>query len=378
MFRRKLIAVMLIAGLAAVGGCAKKTEETKTEAETTPVKVAEVKAVNLSNEVTVSGKIAAGMEVAVVPKIGGKVSKVNVEVGQKVKKGQLLVSLDGADLAAQIKAAEAGLQVAIASQKQAAIRYQEAKDNLTRMEALFQEGAISQAQYDAAKNGFDMAASTYDPARGGTLSDAQIKQAKANIDAMKANYANMVIVAPIDGVVAGRSVDPGEMAAPGVPVVTLVNSNEMVVEGNLAESEVNLVKVGQEVKVLVKATGEAAFTGKVESISPSADLRTKAYPIKIKIQNPDNKLKSGMFAEIKLATEDREGVLAVPKEAVIERGTKKVVFVVKGDTAFEKEVTTGIANDKLVEITGGISSGEQVVTIGHQSLMDKAKVSVQK
>ncbi|MDA8233303.1 MAG: efflux RND transporter periplasmic adaptor subunit [Clostridia bacterium] len=375
--KRKLLAVLLVVGLVALVGCGKEEEAPKAEVETTPVKVAKVSEVNLSNEITISGKIAAGMEVAVVPKVGGKVTQVTVNVGQRVKKGQVLVTLDGADLAAQIKAAEAGLQVSRAGQKQSAIRYQEAKDNFVRMEALYKEGAISQAQYDAAKNGLDFAASNYDPTKGGTLSDAQIKQSQANIDAMKANYANMVITAPIDGVVASRSVDPGEMAAPGAPVVNLVNTSEMVVEGSLAESEVNLMKVGQEVKVLAKAAGDEAFTGKVESISPSADARTKAYPIKIKIKNPDEKLKSGMFAEIKLATEARTGVVAVPKEAVIERGTKKVVFVVKGDTVSENEVAVGIANDKLVEVTKGVNTGDQVVVAGQQNLADKAKVTVQ-
>ncbi|MHB8170318.1 MAG: efflux RND transporter periplasmic adaptor subunit [Thermincolia bacterium] len=374
--RRKLLSVLLIAGLVTLVGCGKETEEPKAQVETTPVKVAKVSEVNLSNEITISGKIAAGMEVAVVPKVGGKVTQVAVNVGQRVKKGQVLVSLDGADMVAQIKAAQAGLQVSLASQKQAAIRYQEAKDNLGRTEALFKGGAVSQVQYDAAKNAFDIAASNYDPNKGGTLSDAQIKQSQANIDAMEANYANMVITAPIDGVVASRNVEPGEMAAPGAPVVNLVNTSEMVVEGSLAESEVNLMKSGQEVKVLVKAVGDEAFTGKVESISPSIDARTKAYPIKIKIKNPDEKLKSGMFAEIKLVTEARTGVVAVPKEAVIERGTRKVVFVVKGDKVSENEVTVGIANDKLVEITKGIGNGDQVVIAGQQNLADKAKVTV--
>lgn len=377
--KRKLIAGALIIGLLATAGCGKKAEETNSnKTETVPVKVAEVKTADISNEVTISGKVAAGMEVAVVPKMGGKVSKVAVNVGQRVKKGDLLVGLDGADLAAQIKAAEAGLQVSVASQKQSAIRYQEAKDNLDRMQSLFNAGAISQSEYDTAKNNFDIAASTYNPAGGGTLSSAQIKQAQANIDVMRANYSNMVIVAPIDGVVASRNVDPGEMAAPGTPVVTVVNTTQMVVEGNLTESEVNLVKVGQEVKVMVKAAGEQPFTGRVESISPMADARTKAYPVKVKISNPDDKLKSGMFAEIKLATASKDQVLTVPKEAVLERGAKKVVYLVEGDTAVEKEITVGIANEKLVEVTEGLKLGQRIVTVGHQNLVDKAKVTVQK
>jgi len=107
-----------------------------------------------------------------------------------------------------------------------------------------------------------------------------------------------------------------------------------------------------------------------------ANPQTKGYPVKIEIDNTDRKLKPGMFAEIELVTKNKEGVVVIPKEALITRGSGKVIYVVKGSIVEQRQVETGIETDNMTEIVKGLSEGEKFVTEGQHSLADKTKVTV--
>ncbi|HEX3031721.1 MAG TPA: efflux RND transporter periplasmic adaptor subunit [Bacillota bacterium] len=378
--KHKLVAVGLVLALAfGTTGCGKSTTTTATAgAEATPVKVVKVNTGRVANAVSISGKVTAGLEAALVPKTPGKVTAVLVDVGQRVRKGQLLVQLDTADIQAQINSAQAGLAVQRSLEDQAAIRYKDAKDNLDRTRYLFSQGAVSQIQLDSAQNQFDTAAASFNPAGGNTQTSAAVNQALAQIQALKVQLANLTVTAPADGTISARNIEVGEMASSAAPVLNLVNTDKMIVEGNLSESEVNLVKVGEEVKVLIKAVKDQPFVGKVLSISPSADSRTKAFPIRIELENKNALIKSGMIAEVMLDTQSKDNVLLIPKEAVLDRSDKKVVYVVQdGKQAVETVVTVGLGDATKVEVVTGLTSGQDVVVSGQQLLVDKAPVTVQ-
>ena len=221
----------------------------------------------------------------------------------------MLIALDDTDIRAQIKMNEASLQLSKAGQQQAVIAYQEAQANLERMKALFAQGAISKSQLEDAENAFARAAASYTPDSGGTQTAAQIKQAEAQVEAAKINLQNTRITSPIDGIVAARNIEPGEMAATGSPVLTIADMDQMVVEGDLAESEVNYAKEGAEVQVYVTSAGNEPFRGYVESVSPIADPVTKAYSIKVRIENGSQLLKGGMAGEIHMTAEARDNVM---------------------------------------------------------------------
>ncbi len=380
--RKIQIAVIAVVGLvilAIVWGSVSKNKDvsaTQTD-EVTPVKVIKAAKGELTSTIKISGKVAASKEVAIVPKVGGKVTEVRVTVGQKVRKGDLLLAIDDSDIRAQIKMNEAALEVSQAGQQQAVIAYQEALANLERMKALFAEGAISKSQLETAENNFARAAASYDPNAGGTQSDAQIKQAQAQLDAARINLQNTRITSPIDGIIAAKNIEPGEMAGPGAPVVTVADMDQMVVEGNLAESEVNFAKVGAQVKVYVTAASKEPFRGYIENVSPIADPVTKAYSIKVRIENGSQLLKGGMAAEVHMTAEARDDVLVLPREALLDQGDRQVVYVVNGDKAQERVVTLGLITDTMAEITSGLKAGEQVVISGQQFLTDGAKITVE-
>jgi len=167
------------------------------------------------------------------------------------------------------------------------------------------------------------------------------------------------------------------MAAPGSPVLTIADMDQMVVEGNLAESEVNFAKVGDEVKVYVTSANKEHFRGYIENVSPIADPVTKAYSIKIRIENGSQLLKGGMAAEIHMTAEARDDVLVLPREALLDQGDRQVVYVIDGNKAQERAVTLGLTTDDMAEIVSGLKAGEQVVVSGQQFLTDGTKVTVE-
>lgn len=134
--------------------------------------------------------------------------------------------------------------------------------------------------------------------------------------------------------------------------------------------------VGQEVEIRVDAFGKEIFIGKTHLISPIVDEKTRTSQVKIELANLDHRLRPGMFARAQIITKDRKGILAIPKESLLRRGDKKIVFVVKNGLAFEQEVEIGLETEEFVEITAGLSEDDAIIVSGHWGLEDKAQVSV--
>lgn len=347
------------------------------EEQVTSVKAEKVVKGDVATTIKISGKVAASKEVSVVSKIGGKVTQLKVQVGQRVKQGDLLVLLDGIDIQAQINLHEASVALTQAGQQQAEIAYQEAEINLERMQVLYDQGAISKKQLEDAENAYARAAASYNPDSGSTQTAAQLRQAQAQLDAAKINLANTRITAPIDGIVASVNIESGEMANPSAPLLTIVDTDQMIVEGNLAESEVNFAKIGEKVKVYVSSASDESFVGVMENVSPIASSTTKAYPIRVRIENNNQLLKGGMTAEVDMTAEAKEEVIVLPKEAVLDKGEKFVVFVVENNIAQERIVNIGLTTDAKAEILKGLEVGEQVVVSGQQYLSEGVKVKLE-
>ncbi len=378
---KKLLIAFVGLTLAAAAGWAIKGKNQKVstpvEEQVTFVKAEKVGIGDISSNIKVSGKIKPSKEVTLVSKMSGKVTQLKVQVGQKVRQGDLLVLLDDNDIQAQINLHEASIGVSKAGQQQAIIAYQEAEKNLARMKALYAQGAIPEKDLENAENAFAKAAASYDPNSVSTQTAAQLRQAQAQLDAARINLANTRITAPIDGIVASVNIEAGEMANPSAPLLTIVNTDQMIVEGNLAESEINFAKLGDKVQVEVLSASTKPFDGIVENVSPIASSNVKAYPIEVRIENSSQLIKGGMTAQITMVAEAKKDVIVVPKEAVLDKGEKFVVYVVQNNKAQERVVEIGLTTDAKAEITKGLEVGEQVVVSGQQYLSDGAKVKLE-
>lgn len=318
-----LFCVSLLGGNAGCSG--DRTEAVK------PVKKAPQAAVSLDYGQVFAGKVVAGEEVTLAPKIPGRVAAVAVDVGDAVRAGQVVLRLEAAEIDAAVRQAEAAVRVAEAGLNQAALgveraqaaleqaqeNYRLALANYERGKALLAAEAISPADFESrfeqpyvnAAGALKTAETAYRQAvdQKERVAPAQVEQARAALAAAKTNAANTQVVAPINGVVAVRNVDPGELASPQVPALTLVDIDTVYVEVGVPERVVSRLRVGQKVKVGVEAVRATPFPGEVASISPAADPRTKTFLVKVRLKNPGHPLKPGMFATVSFPPQAKSG-----------------------------------------------------------------------
>lgn len=377
---KKKIVFLLISCLAVVillAGCGQKKDDTSGEDTSLPVRTVTVEKGSLADVAIVSGKLEALALSDVVPGgQGGKVYLVNVELGSKVSKGQTLVTLDNALLAAAVQQAEKSVDQAEAALETSKVTYEQAEANYERGKQLLDSGAISQAGQTGFEAAFEIpykqAKIDYERIKPALLANAQ-----AALAMQREQYNNAFIKSPINGVVTAINVNPGEFASSGspVPVVSVVNLDKVVVKATVTEDLINKIKQGQEVPVLVSAVSANPFKGIISNIALAADSTSKAYPIKVQINNPKHLLKPGMFAEVRIASEQKEALL-VPREAVVKVGGRETVWVVKDNKATSCLVTVGISDGEKIEIKEGLSKGDQVVVSGQETLQENVAVEI--
>ncbi|MFM1652159.1 efflux RND transporter periplasmic adaptor subunit [Brevibacillus sp. B_LB10_24] len=393
---------MVIAGCSPSGGA---PEAEQPEAPT-PVQVETVDTGTVNDQAGFVGKLAPNEMVNVSPKVGGKIQSLPVKLGQKVNKGEVLFTLDKTDLSNSVKQAEAGYKLAAANLaqsgssssqgltqaenglKQSEQALADAKLNYQRMNELFQQGAIPKQQMEQAETALTNAQTAYNNAVSNLesakkmtsvgVSQASVDQARVTLENAREQLANATVSAPISGYVSAVNAAVGEMASPQAPTVVLVDTDPLKVKVNLAESEINHVKVGTKATVQVTALSKEV-TGQVTAVSPVMDQQLKAYPIEISIANPDNQLKADMVVNVSLenVAGQNADTLVVSRKAVIESEGKMFVYKVNGDTVQKVEVQTGTENSDRIEIKSGLAKGDQIVVRGQTLLKDGSKIQIQ-
>jgi HlyD family secretion protein len=397
---------LLLSVVIVLAGCTGQQApvETAEQNKPVPVQVDTVKKGSVATRTGVTGKLAPNQEVALTPKVSGKIVQLNVALGQQVQKGQVLFSLDKNDLMNSVRQAEAQYQVALANLKQsdanAAQSLQQAKNGLTqaeqglkdaqrneqRMAELFNQGAISAQQYEQAKTALTNAQTAYENAKqalataqqrtGVAVMEASVEQARVALQNAREQLANTTVTSPISGYVAAVNGAVGEMASPQQPVVTVVNTNPLIVKANLSEAEISSVKQGEKVTVSLPALNKD-LVGTVKAVSPVMDPTLRAYPVEISLSNPDNQLKADMVVNVKFGQEQTSSALIVPRKAVFDENGKRFVYKLEGTIAKKVEVTTGEESSDLIEVKTGLADGDKIVVKGQTLLTDGATVEIQ-
>jgi multidrug efflux pump subunit AcrA (membrane-fusion protein) len=357
-------------------------------------------------------RIRPRQEIIVSAKIAGRVASVRADVSQMVRRGDVLFTLEATDSEAQVRQARAAVESAKANltrtsdsslssqviQAQAAVKlaqvqYDDTRDVYERTEKLFTDGTASRQQLDGMKAKLDSAGIALDTARQNLsliqdkagpqstgLASTQVDQAEATADLAESQLRNTVVTSPITGLVATRNVDPGELVSSTVPAFVVIDVSSVTAETSVEESMVEKIHKGQAVPISVDAAGGESIRGIVDTISPAADPRTQGYIVKVKIINPGAALRPGMFARVSFPVENRENVIVVPNSAVMtETGVDYVYAVVPGDgenVVKKTAVRTGISNESVTEIAGGLETGTLVVTEGQSFLNDGEKVAI--
>lgn len=363
---KKVLALALIITLI-LTGCNGAENAAVTEEESyTAVEIETLGLKELHIENVMTAKAYADKDVYVIPLMAGKVEKINVAIGDKVNKDQVLFVMDKDDISKQVNQAYAAYEAASAGYNVSAAQIQTAKDNFERVKKLYEEGAIPETQFDQAK----LAASneSLEAARMG------VEQARVAYENAASVLENAEVKAPISGVVSNISIVEGEYATSSNPPITIVDSDSITIEFGVPSNLVNKIKKGDKVTVEIGSANYKAETV-INSISSSSDLMTNLYNVDIVVDN-DGNIKPGMFAKVYLNTDKIENALAVKTEAVKEKEDKKYVFVANGDVAVEKEVTTGLDTGSYIEIKSGLAEGDKVIVRGQDYISDGSKIKV--
>ena len=333
-----------------------------------PIKTDEVKSQDFSGDLTLAGIIDIQDKANLSAQLPGIVMAVSAKEGTYIKKGETIISLDKTDLLNQLEQAQAGLANAQALSYQARLNYENSENDYNRYQELYKSGAISQQQMEQISLKRDMAKSQYEAAKG-----AGIDAAQATINTINTNLIKMDIKSPIDGILAMSNVSIGDMVSPGIPLATVVATNQLVLTGNLSESQINYVKVGDTVEVTVASIPNRTFTGKISHISPIAIPTGQFFPVKVAIDNLEGNLKAGMTATAKIAVKI-PSVLVIPNSALIRQGDKDYVMAVKKGKAVKTAIHIGLSNKESTVIISGLQAGELIVVQGADQLSDGVEV----
>ncbi len=322
-------------------GCSEKKETVK-EVVIPKVTVKKINSTVEKESLTYSGTIEADNTVSLGFSVPGRISKVYVQEGQKVNKGQLLATIDQTTYKNAFDIANAGLE--------------QANDNFKRLNSLYQKGSLPERDFIAVK--------------------VAVAQANANKNLAAKNLADTKLYAPFSGMITAKMTEIGATAAPGVPAFTVMKTDKVYAKASITESEISKLKIGTDAKVEISSLNET-FNGKVAIVNPSADAVTRTFNVKVRLDNKEDKLLPGMISNIKINTGNTVDVITVPSESIIRDANNILyVFVVKENKAIKKRVSLGSFKGNEVIVTKGLSIGDSVVIAGNKNLKDGQTVSL--
>jgi RND family efflux transporter MFP subunit len=398
-------ALALVAGLALplAAGCKKPdaqptTDTAKDQGATAAiaVHVGKVEQRTLPRRHSVSGTLDADEQSELAAQASGTVLAVNVELGTRVKKGDVIVELDPREASLRLQSATAAAEQQrarlgldgkggkrfdaenVADVRAAKDALDLATTELDRAEALYKDGAIPKAQYDQAKSTKERAAAQYEVAKNSidqTYAGLSGAEAQAGLSAKTLDDTK--IRAPFDGVIAEKRISPGEFANVGRVVAVLVKDDPLRLKFDVAETEIAGIAQGAKVELHVAAFPEESFPATVKRIGASVRVQSRTLPLEAEVPNADRKLKPGFFAraEVEL-TGDPVPTLLAPKAALLPGASGARIFVKNGNTVSERLVTTGPQVGNLVVVQGQLSAGEEVAIDNVDKLSDAANITV--
>jgi membrane fusion protein, multidrug efflux system len=380
MTKRLLLAIPFLTWLA---GCGEAPREESSAAQAPVVTVPAVTAATETwpSIYEATGTVRARTSAVISSKMMGYVREVKVQTGDRVRQGQLLVTLDTRDLDVSSRRAEASREEVRGAVAEADSAMASAKANLDlaqltfgRMQDLFQKTSISNQEFDEVSAKLKAAQAAFEMARARR---AQVNSKLAQVDQevrsteVTRSYAD--VLAPFAGVVVSRSVEPGSLALPGAPLFTIEREGAYRLEASVEESRLAAIRVGQPVSVTLNSV-DRTLDARVSEIVPAVDAASRAYTVKIDLPAV-RALRSGVFGRVAFQLTSRS-LLAIPAGAVTDRGQLQSVLVADSGIARTRLITTGQKVKDRIEVLSGLTAGEKVIFPVPQGLSDGARVEV--
>lgn len=387
--------------------------------EASPVIVSEVVQRQLAGGQTVVGTVVPARRSTVGSAVDGRVVEYSIESGQAVKKGQPLVHLRTTQLQISLRAAQAELasrqamltelkngsrpeeiEQAAGELAAAAASLTSSRSNYERSRALNERGALTDQQLQDARAMFERSQATHSAAKARHKllkngarpeqiagQEARVAFQQQQVCLLEEQIARHTVFAPFDGYIASEMTEVGEWLGRGDPICEVIQLSEVEIEVFVLEKHLGNVRVGQSVQVGVPAVPSEFFAGRVQTIVPQADLRSRSFPVRIRVRNSTDAsgpvLKSGMLARAQMPLGDRSERVMLEKDAIVFGGREPVVYVLGRKVAKDGEVKVraatvrlGVMDGDLIEVAGAIKVGDQVVIRGNERLKNGEQVRV--
>lgn len=348
---KKLIIVLIIAALAGGGWYYYKQSSQKT-APTVQNRqdkgVQKVKRRSIQLSITAAGDISPAEQVSVIPETSGRIKALLVDIGDNVKKGDVLVTLDDETLLKERDTQTTEIEGS-------RLQVERDKRSYDRAQQLFDKGLLSTAEYESAL-------ATYQ------ISTNNLVRSEKSLAQIDERLSKTQILAPFDCTVLTRPVSIGQAvsgsdgASGGTECLTVADLNQMIIDAHINQADVTRMKLGQEVNIQVEAVTGLKLTGVVERIAPQATLKNniKGFSCRILLKNPDERVRPGMTANISIPIALADNVLTVPLSAVFTEGGERFVYIKNGETWEQRNVKIGVADFSFVEIQDGLNEDEIV------------------
>lgn len=342
-----------------VTSCGNSSKEKSTnQTPAVAVTVSSAGAENNTPFLTASGKIEAVNSASLSTRMMGFVNKVHVSVGQKVSKGQLLISINNADLSAKKAQTTAGITEAQAA-------FNSAEKDYERFQNLFAKNSASQKELDDQHANYEMA-------------KARLEGARQMKNEVESQFAYVDLRAPFSGVVTNKYIDEGDMANPGVPLISVEGPGSFEVNASVPEREISKIRTGTDVQVLVKSL-DIQLSGTVTEVSTSAKNTGGRYLVRVVLDKTDSDILSGMYATVQFPVEKTGDAttLLVPKESIVHRGELTGIYTVSlSSTAILRWVRLGRSLGDKVEVLSGLSADEKYIVDADSKLFNGVRLTI--
>jgi len=320
------------------------------------VVIKEAARIKKENSLQLTGTLEANETALISSKIAGRTSRVLVENGSAVNAGQALVIIESQDYTNLLAAAQADL-------KKAEAKLASSQADYKRFQELHKNGAISNKDLQDMEMGLKVA-------------EADVASAAAAVSNARNSLDNTTISSPISGIVSNRSVNLGQMLSAGLQLMAVEDISSVYAVINVQQQELSNLKPGLKSEVMIDAYGTRKFPGSLTVINPSASREARVFQAKIKLDNPEQLLRAGMFARVKIYTGEDQEVVAIPRDALISQKGLYYVFIPDGGQVKRQQVQTGTIMDQMVEITSGLKEGQPIVVSNVNKLKDQDRIQV--
>jgi RND family efflux transporter MFP subunit len=350
----------------------------------------------IPRQVDLSGTLMSPDQAKVSSEVAGIVRDVPVQLGTEVRAGDVLARIEPRELQLTLDRAESALHQTeaqlgidhlqarqppaddqIASVRQAIANRDDARNTFKRAEQLNGRGLLAQVDFDTAETRLKVAEANYQAALDNVRSlKAALQDRRASFELAQKKLNDAVVRAPVSGSVSERLIQPGEYIRENTPVATIVQMQPLKLKSAIQERHAGIIRPGQMVEFFVEAFLDRKFAGRIAYVSPAVDQATRTFAVEALVDNPERVLKPGFFAKGIVQTHVDANVIAAPEDAISTLAGVSTVFVIENGKARQQQVTLGARQEKLVEITSGLTGTETIATANLSQLATGVNVRV--